>query len=295
MISRYEIFCEVIEKGSFTKVAQNLGYSQSAVSQAVKTLEDEIGVTLIDRRKDGISLTPDGAEYFPYLRAIYSAEKALNQKRSEMKGLENSIIRIGTFTSVSRNILPPLMKSFKDIYPDVTFVLRQGEYTSICKWIQEQSIDFGFVNIAAVSDVQTTTLYEDKMLAVLPKGHSLSDKKNLSLRDLTSEPFILLDEGSYNTTLTAFKTGRLSPRIAYEVYDDYTILAMIKQNLGISLMYEGVLKGFEEDFDIRHIKEAPKRVVALACRNKDTMPYASKAFADYIIDCCKELKQPESL
>lgn len=131
MISRYKIFCKVVEAKSFTKVAQQIGYSQSAVSQTIKALEQEMDTILISRGKEGIELTKDGKEYYPYIQAIASAETALQQKQQEMQGLEHSVIRIGTFTSVSRNILPQLMKEFKLKYPNVNFVLKQGEYTSI--------------------------------------------------------------------------------------------------------------------------------------------------------------------
>ena len=63
-------------------------------------------------------------EFLPYLQSIYRAECALKQKQKELTGLENSIIRIGTFTSVSRNILPQLMKQFKKIYPGCKFHLK---------------------------------------------------------------------------------------------------------------------------------------------------------------------------
>lgn len=113
MISRYGIFCKIIETGSFTKTAELLGYSQSAVSQTIKALEQETGTTLINRRKDGTLLTVDGAAYLPYFQQIYQAEEALERKEREMRGLENSVIQIGTFTSVSRNLLPELMREFK--------------------------------------------------------------------------------------------------------------------------------------------------------------------------------------
>ena len=74
MISRYGIFCKIIETGSFTKTAELLGYSQSAVSQTIKALEQETGTTLINRRKDGTLLTVDGAAYLPYFQQIYQAE-----------------------------------------------------------------------------------------------------------------------------------------------------------------------------------------------------------------------------
>lgn len=282
MISKYGIFCKVVEIGNFTRVAEMCGYSQSAVSQTIKSLEQELGFRLIDRRKDGIRLTADGEQFFLYIKAVYTAEKELEQKQKEMNGLINSTVHIGTFTGVSRNLLPPLMKSFKDTYPNVSFVLRQGEYTSIAEWIKEGNVDFGFVNQDAVSGVETKALYEERMMAVLPVGHPLARKKQISLEDLLDEPLILLDEGSYSVPMTAFRGKNIVPNIAYEVYDDYTILSMVRQKIGVSLMYERVLDGFEADLVIRPLEENPYRTVALAWRNRSTMSKASKLFAEYI-------------
>ena len=282
MISRYGIFCKVIELASFSKVARKIGYSQSAVSQTIKSLEKELGVILIDRKKDGITLTSDGKEFLPYLEAIYSAECALEQKHKEITGLENSIIRLGTFTSVSRNILPQLMKQFKKIYPNVNFILKQGEYTSIQKWVQTNSVDFGFVNSNAVSGIDVEVLYEDEMLAVLPPNHPLAQNKTISLAQLAKEPFILLDEGDYSVIMNAFQKLHLSPQIEYEVYDDYSILAMVRQGLGVSAMYGLVLNGLEKGLQIRPIREKPTRPVALAWQNKNTMSLASRRFMEFI-------------
>lgn len=88
MLSRYGIFCGVIEHKSFTRTAEKLGYSQSAVSQAVRALELETETVLIDRRKDGIALTPDGEQYLPYFQQIHQAEQNLERKEQEMKGLK---------------------------------------------------------------------------------------------------------------------------------------------------------------------------------------------------------------
>ncbi|MDM8143829.1 LysR family transcriptional regulator [Megamonas hypermegale] len=282
MISRYGIFCKVIELASFSKVARKIGYSQSAVSQTIKSLEKELGVILIDRKKDGITLTSDGKEFLPYLEAIYSAECALEQKHKEITGLENSIIRLGTFTSVSRNILPQLMKQFKKIYPNVNFILKQGEYTSIQKWVQTNSVDFGFVNSNAVSGIDVEVLYEDEMLAVLPPNHPLAQNEMISLAQLAKEPFILLDEGDYSVIMNAFQKLNLSPQIEYEVYDDYSILAMVRQGLGVSAMYGLVLNGLEKGLQIRPIREKPTRPVALAWQNKNTMSLASRRFMEFI-------------
>lgn len=284
MLSRYDIFCKVVETGSFTRAAEALGYSQSAVSQMVKALEEELGTTLVNRGKGGVTLTADGESYLPYLRAICGAEAELGRKHREMQGLENRSIRIGTFTSVSRNLLPPMMKRFKEKYPDVRFVLRQGEYTSIPQWIRQGEIDFGFVNQDAVEGMKTRLLYEDHMLAVLPQGHRLEEKSSLTLQDISTEPLILLDEGEHSVLLDAFHSAGLMPNLAYEVYDDYSILSMVRQGLGISVLYEKVVAGFEQGLSLRPIQESPRRRVALSWVSWDTMPYASRRFAEFLME-----------
>ena len=283
MISRYGIFCKVAELGSFTRAAESCGYSQSAVSQNIKALEQETGVSLLSRRKDGVQLTADGRDFFPYLQAVWQAEQALERRRQETMGLKNSVIRIGTFTSVSRNLLPPKMKAFKARYPDVRFVLRQGEYTSIPQWIRQGEIDFGFVNQDAVDSMDTRLLYEDHMLAVLPQGHPLEQKPVIPLKELSREPLILLDEGDHSVLLDAFRQAGQTPNIAYEVYDDYSILSMVRQGLGISVLYEKVVSGFESGLSLRPILEAPRRRVALAWSSWETMPYAARRFAEFLM------------
>ena len=133
MDNRCQIFLQVIQSHSFTKAAEALGYSQSAISQAIRSLEEETGTTLLLRGKNGITLTRDGESYLPYFQAIDTAEKALEEKKKEMAGFSRAIIRIGTFTSVSRNLLPPLMHDFEQNYPAVRFELRQGNGRTIRK------------------------------------------------------------------------------------------------------------------------------------------------------------------
>jgi DNA-binding transcriptional LysR family regulator len=122
------------------------------------------------------------------------------------------------------------------------------------------------------------------MVAVLPKGHPLAEKKTLRLKDLVNDPFILFDEGKdYNTVMEAFNEKGLTPKIEYDIYDDYSILGMIRRGFGISIQIRRIVEGFEEGLEIRRIEDAPPRSVSLLCRNRDTMPYASREFMDFII------------
>lgn len=102
------------------------GYTQSAVSQAVKALERELGTTLIERGKQGVSLTRDGKQYLPYLRQIVTAEAELEGKRQELLGLSSTDIRIATFTNVSRTVLPRVIRDFGALHPGRTLYPQAG-------------------------------------------------------------------------------------------------------------------------------------------------------------------------
>jgi len=102
-VIQYEAFVKITETGSFTKAAESMGYTQSAVSQMIKTLEEELDTVLIHRSKKGIELSPDGKEFLPYIKNVYNSHRELIEKRNEMKGLGNGVIRIGTLASISCN------------------------------------------------------------------------------------------------------------------------------------------------------------------------------------------------
>ncbi len=284
MSSKYQVFIQVVEEKSFSKAANKLGYSQSAVSQSIKLLEEELETKLFIRKREGISLTKDGIDYLPFIRSIATAQENLDKRKREKKGLVNETIRIGTFTSVSRNILPSLLSQFHSLYPHVQFELRQGEYDNIHQWILDGEVDFAFINPDGFNDIHIDVIYRDHMRAVLPKNHPLTKKESLSLKDLCNDPFILLDEGKNSVPLQSFHKHNLKPQIAYKVYDDYSILAMVKQNMGISMMYELVLQNFEKDIETRPIKEKVERVIALSCLDPSLLSTSAKKLYSYIKD-----------
>lgn len=280
----YDAFIKIIETGSFTKAAEELGYTQSAISQMVHSLEKELSTTLILRSRKGVTLTPDGKEFLPYIRNIRNSHLELVEKHNEMQGLQSGLIRIGTFSSVSCNWLPGLMKDFKEQYPAVHFELHQGEYTNISNWINEGRVDFGFVNPTAVSNLTTIPLQQDEMLAVLPMDHPLATETNVSLKELTNEPYILLDEGELSEPLTIFKQKNLEPNIQYRVHDDYSIMAMVEQGLGLTILPALVLNRCRYNIAMKKISPSVFRMISLAYKDKKVLPIASRYFIDFIIE-----------
>lgn len=282
-MTQYEAFVKITETGSFTKAAESMGYTQSAVSQMIKTLEDELDTVLIHRSKKGVELSPDGKEFLPYIKNVYNSHRELIEKRNEMKGLGSGIIRIGTLASISCNWLPWLIKEFKEKYPSVHFDLKQGEYTNISGWIKEGSVDFGFVNPDAAEGLTTVPLKRDEMLAVVPVGHRMAGQETVTLEELSREPYILLDEGELSEPLEFFRANGLEPNTQYIVYDDYTIMSMVEEGLGISVLSALVLNKHKRNISVKSIYPKLERTVALAYKNKNILPIASRYFIDFVI------------
>ena len=168
-------------------------------------------------------------------------EVELEKKQKEVEGIESGLIRIGTISSGSCHWLPSLMYKCKKIYPNVTFELFQGEYTNISDGVMNGTIDFGFVNPHATTNLHSILLTQDEMHVILPQNHPLAKNEYIDLKTIQAEPFILLNEGDYNEVLDIFHSQGLSPNIQYNVHDDYTIMAMVEQGLGISILSNLVL------------------------------------------------------
>lgn len=282
MASRYQIVCMVVDRGSLKSAADELGYTQSAVSQAVKALERELGTTLIERGKQGVSLTRDGKQYLPYLRQIVTAEAELEGKRQELLGLSSTDIRIATFTNVSRTVLPRVIRDFGTLHPGVHFTLKQGDYTRNAQWVHDGVVDFCFTARGFTAGLEKRVVYHDELVALLPATHPLTAKEKVTLADLASEPFVLLDEGEQSLVLDAFAAHGLSPRVTSEVTDDYTIMAMVEEGLGVSMLYRRTVEGVRADICVHPIVHAPSRDVVAAWRSWDTMPIATRRFIDYM-------------
>ena len=283
-VSRYQIFCKIMETGSFTKTAEKLHYSQSAISQSVLALERDLGVTLLIRSKDGVRLTKDGEQFYPYIRNIAQAEDDCFRKTQEMQGLSRQTVVIGGFSSVGRHILPPALKRFKEHYPTVRFVIKQGDYSDIRRWVQEGEVDLGFIDSRFLQGLPHAELYSEPLMAVMPKGHLMAANETVSMEELAAEPFIIMDEGesSDNSVRPQFEARGLSLCEEYAVYDDYSILAMVRQGLGVSVLYQNILRGIDAGVEVRSIREEPERTIAVVWKEKDTMPLAAARFLDML-------------
>lgn len=284
-LERYFALLKILEIGSFTKAAEAMGYSQSAVSQMVQSLESELSLKLLYRSRNGIKLTPEGEALLPYIQRTVNHYNAMLEKTRELKGLNVGLIRIGTLSSVSSQWLPGLIKDFQTLYPKVHFLLHQGDYTTIPAWVRAGEIDFGFVNPDAesVRGLHTIFVTSGGHKAILHPDHPLAAQPWVTLEQLAKETFLLLEGGCLSEPLEAFRTLGLEPRVELRMHDNFSICSMVEANVGVSILPELALR--KMNFRIVQLPTVPPviRRVSLVMKDPDILPIASRYFIEFFL------------
>ena len=288
-MNRYLAFQKVVELGSFTKAAEVLGYTQPAMSQMITSLEKELSIKLLYRSRYGVRLTLEGERLFPSIRQMVAQYQSMQEIAGEIRGLDTGTIRIGTLSSVSCHWLPRLILKFQEQYPNVEFILHQGDNTSIPEWVRTGETDFGFVNLCVLSGVEARFIKEGEYRAVLPVSHPLAAASYVTLEELAEEPFLVIEEGNLSKPLEAFHQMGLEPRVRMRVHDDYSILSMVETGLGVSILPELVLRKMAYQVAIRPIQPAITRKLGLVAKEKNALPLASKYFIEFLFAHLEEL------
>ena len=282
-LDKYQTLISVVETGSLTTAAASLGCTQSAVSHSIDTLEKELGFALLKRSRAGVQLTNEGERILPAVRNYLSALEQLRQTASSIRGLDSGTVRIGAFTSVAVHWLPPVLKEFQRDYPRVDFKLLNGDYHDVEQWLRDGSVDVGFVALPAGVDCECIPLMEDRLLAILPLHSRFEHYPKFPLVECETEPFISLLESSDHDARRALEAAGVQPNVRFYTKDDYAIIAMVEQGLGISIMPELLLKGRNDKLQILPLIPEAKRTIGMAIAASEKAGPATRRFADYVV------------
>lgn len=288
-MNRYIALQKIVELGSFTRAAENLGYTQPALSQMIASLERELGIKLLYRTRSGVHLTLEGERLYPFLQKTVAQYQTMQAIAGEIRGLDAGVIRVGTLSSISCHWLPPLIRTFQEKYPNVEFILHQGDNNSIPEWVRAGEVDFGFVNMSVYPQGGARLIRGGEYRAILPLDHPLAKASLVTLEELAAEPFLVIEEGSQSRPLEAFHQRGLTPRVKLRVHDDYSILSMVENGLGVSILPELVLRKTNYNVAILPISPPVTRQLGLIAREKHELPIASKYFIDHLFAHVDEL------
>ncbi|AJY75330.1 LysR family transcriptional regulator [Paenibacillus beijingensis] len=276
--SQLQVFTKVVETGSFTKAGEALRMTQSAVSHAIANMESELGVPLIIRdKKQGIILSDFGKHILKLAGEILNRIDQIEQAAASEKGLDVGTIRIGSFPSATARLLPKIISKFKQQYPRIEVVLFDGDDHEVSEWLNNRVIDVGFVAQLGRND-KMIPLTKDKMVAVIPKGYQFGDAQAIPVWKLSDSPFIMSKGGCEPFIREIFAHAGLSPSVQFEARDTNTMLNMVQEGLGITIVPELALPDKLPDIEVRDLDPTFWRYLGLYCPHVDEVTPAIQKF-----------------
>lgn len=196
-LRRLEVFAKVAELGSFSRAAEALFLTQPTVSEHVRALENELGVTLLDRLGRGAVPTPAGRLLLGHARRILALVREARQAIEQFQGRLSGPLTVGGSTIPGEYLLPALIGRFKVKHPDILVSLLVGSSRQVSEWVEEGRVEVGVVGARPASrSLQARELMSDDLVVVVPAGHPWVGLETVTLADVKTQPLVVRERGS---------------------------------------------------------------------------------------------------
>jgi DNA-binding transcriptional LysR family regulator len=270
----------IATEGSFLAAAVRLDLSQSSLSHAIASLERELGARLFERGRYGARPTDAGRRILPYARQILTSLEAITSEINDSAGLLSGRVRVGSIPSATVAFLPKAIARFAHAHPNVEVVLLEEPSQStqpLAEWLQAQMVDGALVQVPAAG-MKTVTLMHDELCALLPIGSQFASRRQISLRDLAGEPFIMSRYTSELLLHAAYARHELAPRVRFEVQDLGTLVSMVREGLGYSVVPRIAFPAALPGVVLLPVTPRIRRELGFAIRDREHAPPALRAF-----------------
>ncbi len=193
-IETFKVFCDLVETASFSRAASLNSITQSAVSQQIRALEHRYEVSLIERGKKNFSVTQEGRAFLQASKEILHTYGNLGDRIRELQNVVAGQLRIATVYSIGLHELPPFLKKFRAVYPEVEVLIDYRRSAQVYNEVLEGDADLGLVAFPAKrTGLVIEDFWRDKLVLICHPTHRLAGRGRISLRDLEGEKFIAFE------------------------------------------------------------------------------------------------------
>lgn len=259
----YQVFAAVVNYGTFAQAAGALNVTPSAVSHSISQLESDLGFPLFIRSRSGAELTADGQVVLPVIQGILNLEDQLQQVADNINGLAAGRVRIGAFSSVSTNWLPPIIRAFNKKYPQVQIELVQAGFNEIVEQVRTGSVDIGFSLLPVDAPVTVEPLVQDPIFCVTPRSFTPRSGQYVDDEDIGKRNFILQQQDYDRDTKRALDRYNVSTNSINYSIDDQSILSMVESGLGMGILPQLALSKLVGDVNTYPFSEPFARTLCL--------------------------------
>ena len=286
--NKCKAFIECIERGSISAAADSLGYTPSAISQLITSLEKELGLKLLVRSQKGVKPTSEGETLLPAFRSYIAREQDIYHIASELKGVVTGNLSIAAYPSVATNWLPEIVRRFKSEYPGIHINIRESIRENMFQNFEQNTADMGIMVYSEPMPYEWIPLIEIPVLAALPEDHPLAGAEKFPIKECENSDFILGSWGREVEILDILEKNDTHPDIKYTTYDTPATLAMVRMGLGISLVNELSARYWNEHL-VKLPLDPPQTVTfGVAVPSREHMANAAKKFLQFAIDFIEE-------
>jgi DNA-binding transcriptional LysR family regulator len=227
----------------FGHAAAALGVAQPPLSQQVKALETELGVTLFERTTRAVALTPAGEAFAADARAALSmVDSAVRRARAAGRGESGELV-IGMVGSSVQHPLPTIIRAFRARYPDVALTFHVLPTVTQVERLRAAALDLGLLRPplpGPADDLELVSVSREPLVAVLPSDHRLAGRRRIAVSTLAKEPFVLfpraLGPGLHDEITALCRRGGFTPDIAQEAVQLPTIVGLVAAGCGVSIL-----------------------------------------------------------
>jgi DNA-binding transcriptional LysR family regulator len=275
-------FLAVAEEGHLTRAALRIGIQQPPLSQQIRLLEKELGVTLFNRMPRGMELTESGAALLADARLILAqVDSTVASVRRIAQG-KMGRIAVGFTESASLHpFVPAVIRAFRAAAPDVALTVEETNTNELVEAVRKRQLDLAFVRspVGDAAGVVMETVLEENMVAALPSAHPLAGggrRKSITLAALADESFIMTRRpsgpGLYDTQIAACRAAGFSPRVTQEARKNLSTLSLVAAGLGVAVVPASMMHVNAEGVTYLNISDAPllKAPLHLAYRAGET-------------------------
>ena len=238
-MAQLEYFSRVVQEKSFSKAADKVFRTQPAVSIAIRRLEEEIGLALLDRTQKAPVLTEAGQIVYDYAQRILALRDQVSEAIAEMQSLKRGRIRVGANESTSLYLLPELILNYREQHPEVKVEIFRHISSRLPREVLERSIDFALTAAEpADRDIEAFPLLKDELVLIMSPKHPLASRSSVKIKELGKESFIAhnVKSGSRVKVIEAFARQHTSLNISLELATIETIKRFVQKRVGLAFV-----------------------------------------------------------
>ncbi len=272
-------FIAVAEELHFSRAAERLHIAQPPLSQQIQQLEAQLGVELFHRKtKRQVQLTEAGQVFLQEAyQLLAQLQKAIEVTQKIGRG-EKGQLRIGFTSLVTYNLLPVILRQFREQFPEVELILQELTTTEQERSLQENRIHVGFAHPPLEDNtLNQKCIQQETLIVALAETHFLAEQEKISVRSLVNENFIMfprhLGSGLYDQIVSLCQQGNFSPKVTQEAIQMQTIIGLVSAGMGIAIVPSSLQNLQRTGVVYRSFEEkTPLVETAIVWREEDMAP-----------------------